>query len=457
MTDAITIGDDSGGSEPAAAWHGPDPLLLDARLRAVFARGEFTLLAAAATGASTPGRTFTELTQLRELGLVESPFPGHYRCAALVGPCEILDPADAEAARERAERWYIAAARAAAVPLLGGILPPALTQGLPHRAEPMIVDAFAALEWSQHNRPTLLDLARRAARDGRCEAAFDLALAVIVAAMADNATGTWIEMAELGRDAARALGDRHAEAFAIEHLGKAMRQIGELDRAEQIQTEALEIRQKIEHKPGVVYSVNALGLVHWSKRQFAAARGQFEQALKLAEQIDEHVFAAYARQNLAGVLLDELAVPGTDPRHVETEIFQVLELLADATAGQLRAESAHPVANCLTLSAKAIRATGRSADAASAVQVAVRAVEACDTAAKPGIAGHDYAEAARCLAAAGHPAHADRWFTAALALFHAAGDTIRESALRQELTEARAAAAAADPPAPAAPTGKTEG
>ena len=212
---------------------------------------------------------------------------------------------------------------------------------LPGAVPPALADAADALRWFAAERPLLVDAVRTAARNGPPPAAWNLALAMYVFFYRQGYLPEAVDALRAALGAARAAGDRSAEArlrrslagmyvklgriaeasdelrttadlFAAvgDRLEQAHTQgtlaqlnhsIGELDRALSYAEVARELYREVGHRNGEARTLNAIGWIH-------AQRGELEQALTfctgaldLHRAGDNHVDAAHAWDSLGFV------------------------------------------------------------------------------------------------------------------------------------------------------------
>jgi tetratricopeptide (TPR) repeat protein len=407
----------------------PDPYALTGIMCAVYGRCEVTARAVAAARNLPLGRTHAELEHARALGLVDSTHPGFYRCTERAEAAPRPELAALDAARGRGGRFLLASSHAVATAMPGSLLPATRVKPLPN-PDPTIVDAHSALTWAQAHQPAVLlvatDAARTAARERRFGVlAVDLALAGIAGAMASGATEAWEKLAKTAYGAAITINDRVGEGYAREHLGKSRKQQGLLEKALRAQRDALTLREKLRDVRGIICSTNAIGLVHWTAGDLNQARERFAKAIELADACTDCDFAAFARQNLAGVLL---AQDSTSPE----ERAAAFVMLDHAATLHTDTSALAPLANCSTLHAEGLRRRASEGPLDVAIAAARDGVQQIDASGEIGLAGHQYAELARCLRAAGHDHDAAAWAATGIALFAAAGNHEREQALSAE-------------------------
>ena len=408
----------------------PDPQGLAGLMRGVYGGCGVGARAVAAARSLPLGRTMAELEHARALGLVESGHPGFYRCTERADQVPRPEPAALDAARIRSALFLLASSHAVAEALPGSLLPAPRIKVLP-KPDPTIVDAHAALAWAQAHQPAVqvvaAEVARMAVRARRFGVlAGDLAIAGIAGAMASGAVSAWEELAKTAYGAAIAISDKPGEGYAREHLGKSRKQQGLYGKALAAQREALALREKLRDVRGILSSTNAIGLVHHAQGDLAEARACFESAIRSADACNDRDLAAFARQNLAGLLLTG---GGSSPDEQDAAFV----MLDHASTWHADAGALAPLANCHTLHAEALRRTSAGKDGLDvAIAAAFAGVEAIDASGEIALAGHPYAELARCLRAGGREREAAAWAATGTALFAAAGNHELEHALTAE-------------------------
>jgi tetratricopeptide (TPR) repeat protein len=93
-------------------------------------------------------------------------------------------------------------------------------------------------------------------------------------------------------DAAKARGDREAEAVALDNLGLVYASRGDLDKAEERHGKALAIQEEIGNRRGQAHDLGNLGLVYFHRGEMDKAEEHHKKALAVAEEVgDRHVQA----------------------------------------------------------------------------------------------------------------------------------------------------------------------
>ncbi|MFD8756192.1 ATP-binding protein [Kitasatospora sp. NPDC059577] len=188
---------------------------------ALTAGPDFTAVVAAAYAGRSPARTELLLEQLVDTGLVQPATPDRYRLHDLVrlyaGERLAVDetPGELAAARTRAGRWILD--RAAAYGLR---FDPehARDAGAAGSAGAASAHLTEAARWLEYEHPEWLAALHHAQQAGRYREVVDTAEAMHWFSDRLLSWGIWAEVFQLSVDAARALGDRQAEAVHVNYL-----------------------------------------------------------------------------------------------------------------------------------------------------------------------------------------------------------------------------------------------
>lgn len=116
---------------------------------------------------------------------------------------------------------------------------------------------------------------------------------------------------------AREEGDERAEGIELLNLGLALEAYGDLERAESVTREAVEMFESQGTEMTACDARNTLGVVLRVAGKWEEARQAFEQALETARRVDNERIVVYGHTNLAELLLDRGELEGAQ-RHVET-------------------------------------------------------------------------------------------------------------------------------------------
>jgi tetratricopeptide (TPR) repeat protein len=210
-------------------------------------------------------------------------------------------PDEQRAALTRLATWYLHSALAA-LRAADSFNPPQLGP-LPDSAiAPMQFDNYdAALSWHRAEQANLLAVVRAVSAAGLDHLAWQLPAALHGLNVAHNPLDDWTQMAALGVDAARRLGDRRAQALLHESLGIAHTAAGRLEQAADEHRTALTLRSELADQPGAAVSVHNLGLIQLQRRELDQALASFEQTLDFAQQPGNEAWRAPALCCLAYV------------------------------------------------------------------------------------------------------------------------------------------------------------
>ncbi|MEU7573369.1 tetratricopeptide repeat protein [Micromonospora sp. NPDC049240] len=351
-----------------------------------------SVAAAAALAGVPPARVRQPLDALVGAHLVEQRDPGRYQLHDLLRAYAVDQAHDVEsdeerrAALRRVLTWYLRSAEAA----LARTLP--FHRGLPVEASPELAPlafttAAEADAWLATEQDNLVAAVLTAADAALPQVAWQLAVLLRGFFMHQNAFDPWFATARAGLAAARSLGDRHAEAEALESLGKAHFQARQLREAEEHHRAALAIRREIGDEHGVAVSVNALGLLALRHRRLDDALGHFGASLD--------VFARRGDQRWQALLLSNLA----EARYELGDLTEAVPLLEQALAVQRAIEDRGQEGNSLFFLSMTLRELGRLDEARAAID---RALAIADGTSQLWL-GHWLVEHARTLRAQGQP------------------------------------------------------
>ncbi len=281
------------------------------RLLGLLDGGDLSLPLAVVLDGRTPTEVDRSIQRLVDGQLLSSTAPGRYalhdllRLFARELAEQFEDSTDRVAARTRVARWYVATAR-----LAGQLAAPADPRcaGDTTGAH-SLSDGRQGQQWLEAERPNLLAVARGAA--GEPEFAWvTIELATILRNLLDI-NGLWDDMAELADwswTAARAVGDRSAEARALNDRGGASIRRRRYDEAAGQLHQALAIRTALRDESGQAATVGNLGLVYRHLGRFDKAIGYLEDALELRRQLGDETGVVRTLDNL-GLVLGDAAQP----------------------------------------------------------------------------------------------------------------------------------------------------
>jgi transcriptional regulator with XRE-family HTH domain len=266
------------------------------RLLGVFRRGQLSTPAAAALAGVSPVQGRRLLERLASVHLVESIERDRYRMHDLlhVYAAELVQSQESEQSRREAAvrltDWYLRTAEHAnealapfrvhmlEVPASGPSVTP-LDFGSP----------VEALRWCDGEVANLLPVMETALAHGLAGTAWRLCIASWDYFKLRMPMGVWVATHELAAQAARAEGDRFAEAWVQTNLAVAKHRLHDFDAAHRLYQEALATRREIGDQHGEAWTLAGLGLLAAEQREPDAAQPPAEQALALFRDLgDRH-------------------------------------------------------------------------------------------------------------------------------------------------------------------------
>jgi tetratricopeptide (TPR) repeat protein len=210
-------------------------------------------------------------------------------------------PDEQRAALTRLAAWYLHSALAA-LRAADSFNPPQLGPLPDSVIAPMQFDNYdAALTWHRAEQANLLAVVQAVSAAGLDQLAWQLPAALHGLNVAHNPLDDWTQMAKLGADAARRLGDRRAQALLHESLGIAHTAAGRLEQAADEHRTALALRRELADQSGTAVSTHNLGLVQLQRRELDQALASFEQTLAFSRQPGNEAWRAPALCCLAYV------------------------------------------------------------------------------------------------------------------------------------------------------------
>lgn len=324
---------------------------------------------AAAALADVPvGQVRQPLDALVRAHLLEESAPGRYQLhdllrAYAVDQAKHLESEESRrAALSRVVRFYLHTADAA----LGRTLPFYRTVPLdpPPDLTPLtFATAGEADAWLTVEQDNLVAATRAAAETGSPRVAWHLAVLLRSVFMHRNVFDAWFATGRIGLAAARSLGDRRAEAEALESLGKAHFQARQLVEAAEHHQAALAIRREIGDEHGTGVSINALGLLALRHRRLADALGYFGESLAIFTRRDDRRWRALLLSNLA------------ETRYELGDLAEAVPLLEQALAVQRAIDDRGQEGNSLFFLSMTLRELGRTDEALAAIEVALAIAE----------------------------------------------------------------------------------
>jgi tetratricopeptide (TPR) repeat protein len=317
---------------------------------------------AAARLAGLPGEQARDLLRGLVRGcLLTEPRPGRYVLHDLLrayaaGQAEAADsPADRRAARTRLFGYYLAAAEAAAK-----ALGQSFVTGTPDGGAPSFTGGDAAMAWLDAERANLTAIAADAGGSGWPGCTIRLA-AALFRYLDDGGHFTDAQMVHTAAlDAARAAGDRAAEADELRRCAADFRQ-GRYDQASGKLRQALEIYRDLGDRFGQERTLCNLGQVLRRQGSYQEAVDHHRQALALARTLGDTFGEANALDGLGMALcLQGHYQPAADHHRQAIALFREIGEAHDFALGNLavvlvRQERWPEAAGCLDQALAALR------------------------------------------------------------------------------------------------------
>ncbi|MET9229816.1 BTAD domain-containing putative transcriptional regulator [Lentzea sp. NPDC003310] len=224
------------------------------------------------------------LTVLAIARLVVSPAPGRYRFHdELVRYAATLreaadTPAEQQAAWTALLNHYLRGVERCAELLYPGIVRlPSSSTG----PAPRIATSAEALAWLDSERPNLIATIRHAAEHGPADMAWQLADALRGYLWIGQHVGEWLATAHHGLQAAQASAHRPAEAAMHANLGSLYLRLGEFARSIEHHGHAIELYRALGDKDAEAGALNNLSLVHRRSGNLVAARDTLVRCLEM--------------------------------------------------------------------------------------------------------------------------------------------------------------------------------
>jgi tetratricopeptide (TPR) repeat protein len=277
-------------------------------------------------------------------------------------------------------------------------------------------EAFGSYEeavgWFERERDNLLAAVRVASEQEMHEIAWKLAVVLRVFYMRFSAFEDWLATSGTGLRSAELLDDLPAQAELLESLGMAYSQAFDLDRGEQYQHRALEIRRQVGDRLGVALSLNGLGLLQVRRHHSVDAQAMFREALDILATLREERWVPVVQENLAEALID-------------MEGFLEAEglILAALTVFRERGDTGR-LGNALRLQSMVSRGVG---DVEQALDAAAQAVELAIRDGNPGREGFWLLKLGAVQRAMGRATDAVDTFRRSAALQRQIGHKVREA------------------------------
>jgi tetratricopeptide (TPR) repeat protein/transcriptional regulator with XRE-family HTH domain len=150
-------------------------------------------------------------------------------------------------------------------------------------------DYDSALEWCELEMSNLVSAARIAIQVGENVTAWKLAAGSFNYLQLRKRWTLWVALHELGVLGARRAGDRYGEAWVLNNLAIAYRDLRRLDEAKECFEQALALRVELDDEVGQAWSLTGSGFVAFDLGQFSAAASHFADALAIFRAVgDRH-------------------------------------------------------------------------------------------------------------------------------------------------------------------------
>jgi DNA-binding SARP family transcriptional activator/tetratricopeptide (TPR) repeat protein len=184
-------------------------------------------------------------------------------------------------------------------------------------------DPDAARSWIEAERPNLAAVCTYGAAHGWHRHAVALAETLFRYLDAGGPVAEAVTITASAVAAARAVGDRDAQAGALTNLGRLHRRQGQLDRAAETYGEALNLYADLGERAAEAGVLRNLGSVHWRQGHYRQAADRYQQAWTLYRELGDEAGQADALVRLG--LVDERL--GDEERAAE-RLQPALELFA---------------------------------------------------------------------------------------------------------------------------------
>jgi tetratricopeptide (TPR) repeat protein len=275
-------------------------------LLGLLAGPEVTVEVAAALTGDDPMEAKDALEALVDAQLLEVVEPSRYRLHDLLDLfaqelAAALPVEEQRAVLERAVGW-LAARAAQASRLLGDeSSTDAKEEAASAAAAHAFADPAAALAWLVAERANLVAAVQMAFEQRLYPLAWQLASSLEIFFELRGYWSEWHDTQTIAVQAARAAGNRTAEAAALNRLGTACRTLRRFDEAIEHYQQALAIRRQLGNRRGEGGTLNNLGRVYNDLHRLDQALDCYQQALAIHREVGERRFEAITLQNLGGV------------------------------------------------------------------------------------------------------------------------------------------------------------
>ena len=162
-------------------------------------------------------------------------------------------------------------------------------------------DPVAARHWIEAERPNLAAAVTHGAAHGWHQFAIDLAGTLFPYLDAGGPVTEAVKVTAAAVSAARAAGDREAQARALSHLGRLHRRLGRLDEAAGIYQQALTLYADLGEHAAEAVALRNLGSVHWRLGDYRQAADHYRRARSHYERLGDDAGQADASVQLGRV------------------------------------------------------------------------------------------------------------------------------------------------------------
>jgi tetratricopeptide (TPR) repeat protein/DNA-binding SARP family transcriptional activator len=303
---------DAGGDPRAAvrvvfSWsykHLPADAARAFRLAGLHPGSDLDAYSVAALTNTTADRARRSLDVLARAHLMRLNRPGRYGTHDLLRAyaCELAESQDSESDRRTALTrlfdYYLAAAATAR-----DALSPAERRQRPRISPagspiPSVADPAAALAWLDAERPNLVAVCTHTADHGWPGHTMRLATTLFRYLDSGAHFPDALSIHTDARNAARQMGDRAAEAYALANLGVVHMRQGRYEQAAEHYQGALGLFRETGDRVGEARTLTHLGLVNWRQGRYQQAAERHAQALTCYRQTGTRVGEANALSNL---------------------------------------------------------------------------------------------------------------------------------------------------------------
>ncbi|MDT0307276.1 tetratricopeptide repeat protein [Streptomyces sp. DSM 44917] len=298
--DLLTATGDEAAVQAAFSWSYrtlPPPHAKLFRLLGLHPARRISIPAAAALADAEPEETRRRIEHLADAHLLEEAEHGGYALHDLLRVYAASRAAaedsqqERDAARQRLVDWYLLAADAAGRALAPQRPVPAATTASAVRP-PAFRSRQEAYRWFETEAAAFTAITRLAA-DQHESAAWQLPVRLWTWLQLRKPWTLWKDTHETGLEAARSAGDAAGEAWIATNLAEAWRQTGQTERAEELYTRALAIRERLDSPHDLAWTLAGRGYLAIDQGDSAQAARTFTRALHLFTDIaDRHGQAA---------------------------------------------------------------------------------------------------------------------------------------------------------------------